>query len=240
MNDLMQALTAWDRRAFVEINHGLKNPFFDTVMPRISDLGLGHIQVLFILVCALLVAITAGEIRASSLFRDIQVAFVRRKSWIVPLLLAFAISGLGATAFKHTIDRDRPAWFYVHEHEAGRSLDVRVETVAGRRPIRVRGFLSGHTATSVALATAGTILFIRRKKLVPLVIAGWVLAGLISLSRIYIADHWPLDVVCGTILGILSGVAAVVIYRLRTLSGSPAVAPKEDSKVVADNSVAIG
>jgi len=240
MNDLMQALTAWDRRVFVEINHGLKNPFFDAIMPRISDLGLGHIQVLFILVCFLLVAVSAGEIHGKTLFRDIQGAFIRRRSWIVPLLLAFAISGLGATAFKHTVERDRPAWFYVHEHGAGRSLDVQVETVAGRRPLRVRGFLSGHTATSVALATAGTILFIRRKRLFPLVLAGWLLAGLISLSRIYIADHWPIDVVCGTILGILSGVAAVAIYRIRAPLAKPAATVKEDSAVAADKSAAIG
>src|SRR4051794_9408907 len=103
MKDLMQALTAWDRHVFVEINHGLKNPFFDAVMPRISDLGLGHIQVLFILACALIAAGVAGEIHIKSLFRDMQRAFVRRRSWVVPLLLAFAISGIGATLFKHSV-----------------------------------------------------------------------------------------------------------------------------------------
>ena len=240
MNDLMQALTAWDRHAFVEINHGLKNPFFDVVMPRISDLGLGHIQVLFILACAIIVAAVAGEVHSKTLFTDIQRAFIRRKSWVVPLLLAFAISGIGATLFKHSVDRDRPWWFYSHEHELGRSLDVRVETLAGRRPLRVRGFLSGHTATSVALATAGTILFIRRKKLLPLVVAGWLLAGLISLSRIYIADHWPIDVVCGGMLGALSGVVAVLLYRGRAPASASAKTLKEESATVADNSVAIG
>ncbi len=239
LHGLTSQLTAWDRHVFAGINHGLKNPFLDAVMPGISDLGLGHVQALFILACALIAAACAGEIRGRTAPRDIQKAFARRKSWVVPLLLALAISGIGATLFKHSIDRDRPSWFYYHEHQAGRNLDVRVETV-GRRPLRVHGFLSGHAATSVALAAAGTMLFWGRKRLHAVVAAGWLLAAIISLSRIYIADHWPLDVVCGAVLGILSGIGAVLLYRARTAAGSHAKGVKEESTETADNSVTAG
>lgn len=242
MDGPMRALTAWDRHVFTEVNHGLKNPLLDLVMPRISDLGLGHVQVLFILCCALLAAIRAGEIHARTLFADVQLAFVRRAGWVAPLLIAFAISGITATAFKHSVDRDRPYWYYYHEHLAGRSLDVRVETV-GRRPLRVHGFLSGHTATSVALATAATLLFRRRRRGALVIAAGWMLAALISLSRIYIADHWPLDVVCGAMVGVASGAAAVWLSRRWSANRRGREArreAREDLPAAADNSPSAG
>ena len=40
MHSLEHGITAWDRAAFLAINHGLKCPLLDFLMPRISDLGL--------------------------------------------------------------------------------------------------------------------------------------------------------------------------------------------------------
>lgn len=239
MDVFVQSLTAWDRRVFAEVNHGLKNPVLDAVMPRISDLGLGHVQVLFVLMCAIAAAWRRGEIGWRRLLSDSWTAIIHRSTWVSPILIAFALSGIGATLFKHSIDRDRPWWFYYHEHHAGRSLDINVETVIGRRPVRVRGFLSGHTATSVALATAGTMLFWRRRRLRPLVIGSWALACLISLSRIYIADHWPLDVVCGAALGIGCGLIAVSGYRhwIASVCHKPET---EESNPFTDNTVSTG
>jgi membrane-associated phospholipid phosphatase len=233
----VQALTAWDRRVFAEVNHGLKNPVLDVVMPRISDLGLGHIQVLFILFCAIFAGWRNGELRLRTLLPDMGRSIARRSWWVVPMLIAFVLSGIGATAFKRNVDRDRPAWFYYQEHLAGRSLDVHVETV-GRRPLRVHGFLSGHTSTSVALAMAATLLFWRRRRAALIIGTGWALSALISISRIYIADHWPLDVACGAILGVLSGIVAVWGYRkwTRTRRNRAAKDATEESSSAADNS----
>ncbi len=68
-------------------------------------------------------------------------------------------------------------------------------------------FPSGHTAASFASASA--IFFRTRKWGVPALI----LAALIGLSRLYLYVHFPTDVLCGALLGILCGFAAVWMVR---------------------------
>lgn len=69
------------------------------------------------------------------------------------------------------------------------------------------GFVSGHAANSFALATFFSLLFHNR----------WVTAGmffwasLVSYSRIYLGVHYPGDVLCGAILGVL---LAILVYTL--------------------------
>lgn len=61
-------------------------------------------------------------------------------------------------------------------------------------------FPSGHTAASFAAVAA---LFRKKSRLW---IPGTVLAAAIALSRIYLYVHYPSDVLCGVLLGILCGV----------------------------------
>jgi membrane-associated phospholipid phosphatase len=72
-----------------------------------------------------------------------------------------------------------------------------------------------------------------------MVFAGWAIACLISLSRIYIADHWPLDVVCGAVLGFVCGVAAVAGYRAWAASMRHR-SPTQESEGLKDNTVSTG
>ena len=218
MNDLGNALVEWDRSTFIALNHGLKNPALDLVMPVITDIGLGHVQAVIVIVLAVYLGIRAGEIRRKGLRNSTWAAIIARRSWIAPLLLSYALGGIAATALK-TIPRERPWWFYVHQHERGLDTDVRVLTVEGVYPLKVRGFPSGHTATTVGMATVLTWLYSRRRY-GPLMAAGlWVLAGIVALSRIYLASHWPLDIVGGAALGILSGIVSVLICRQWALTG---------------------
>ncbi len=69
-------------------------------------------------------------------------------------------------------------------------------------------FPSGHTAASFAAAVA--ILFSGRRLWGSLAI---VLAALIAFSRLYLFVHYPTDVICGLILGILCAVAAYFIMK---------------------------
>jgi undecaprenyl-diphosphatase len=71
------------------------------------------------------------------------------------------------------------------------------------------GFVSGHAANSFALATFLSLLF--RKKWVTIAIFIW--AALISYSRIYLGVHYPGDVICGALIGIL--IAAAISYLLK-------------------------
>ncbi len=215
MHSLEHAITAWDRAAFLAINHGLKCPLLDFLMPRISDLGLGHVAVLALLCVALWRGGRAIGLRWRTFVPGVPKALASQRSWLVPMLIAFAISGIASTVVKTVTERDRPWWFYHNEHQIGRDLDVHV-FLTRRPPMRVRGFPSGHTATTVALAVTSTLLLIRRRGPMRsgMLLAGiWMLTGLISLSRIYIADHWPIDAICGAMLGVVAGLAAPEVYR---------------------------
>ena len=66
-------------------------------------------------------------------------------------------------------------------------------------------FPSGHTA--IAFAGAGALLFQKNRWGIPAVI----LAALIGLSRLYLFCHYPTDVLCGALLGLLCGAIGVWI-----------------------------
>ncbi|MCL1973546.1 MAG: phosphatase PAP2 family protein [Bacteroidetes bacterium] len=71
------------------------------------------------------------------------------------------------------------------------------------------GFVSSHAANLFGLATLST--FIVRKKWLTLPL--FTLVSLIGYSRVYVGKHYPLDVLCGALLGILIG---WFIYKLYT------------------------
>jgi undecaprenyl-diphosphatase len=68
---------------------------------------------------------------------------------------------------------------------------------------------SGHAATSFAGAVALTYLFPRSAPYV------FVLALAIAFSRVYVGVHYPSDVLAGAALGVVVGLAVVLVVRLR-------------------------
>ncbi len=69
-------------------------------------------------------------------------------------------------------------------------------------------FPSGHTA--VTFCAAAVLVIFYRAKAVPAVI----LAFLIGLSRIYLAEHYVTDVAAGIVIGTLCGVAGYFLYKV--------------------------
>ena len=70
-------------------------------------------------------------------------------------------------------------------------------------------FFSGHASNSFALAFFFGKVVKRHFKMVNVILI--FIAGLISYSRIYIGVHYPLDIICGMIVGTIIG---IVFYRI--------------------------
>jgi undecaprenyl-diphosphatase len=71
-------------------------------------------------------------------------------------------------------------------------------------------FPSGHAATSFACAT---VLAAFAPRAAP---AFFVLASAIAYSRLYVGVHWPLDVVAGAALGVVTALLLLAISRRRS------------------------
>ena len=118
----------------------------------------------------------------------LALAVVRRRPSVFALVLvadvaAYLLADLG----KALVHRHRP-----FVHQLGPSTAT-------------HSFPSGHSATSFACAAVLASLAPRLR--VPL----YVLAVLITLSRLYNGDHYPLDVLAGAALG---SIVAVVVLRV--------------------------
>ncbi len=71
-------------------------------------------------------------------------------------------------------------------------------------------FVSSHASTTFALAT---ILWLLLGKQHSWLKWGFLWAALVSYSRIYVAAHYPLDVLAGTGVGVLSASLCALVYR---------------------------
>ena len=72
------------------------------------------------------------------------------------------------------------------------------------------GFVSSHAATTFALAAT---LWLLLGKQHPWLKWGFLWAAVVSYSRIYVAAHYPLDVLAGTGVGVLSAFLCVAVYQ---------------------------
>jgi undecaprenyl-diphosphatase len=84
-------------------------------------------------------------------------------------------------------------------------------------PDRGLGYVSGHSAVAVALATVASPFLGRRARRV-----AWTLAGLVCVARIYVGSHLPLDVVGGAALGWVAGALVLLVFGAPT--GQPSLA----------------
>jgi glycosyltransferase 2 family protein len=84
-------------------------------------------------------------------------------------------------------------------------------------PARGLGYVSGHSAVAVALATVASPYLGRRARRV-----AWILAGCVCLSRMYVGSHLPFDVIGGAALGWAAG--SLVLFVLGAPDPRPSLA----------------
>jgi undecaprenyl-diphosphatase len=117
----------------------------------------------------------------------------------IALLITLA-DQLSVHAFKEVFARLRPC----HTPE----LQGLVHTVNDKCGGQY-GFVSSHASNFFALATFLSFYFQRRY----LSILFLVLAAIVGYSRIYLGVHFPLDVICGGLLGVVVGVLVNALYQ---------------------------
>ena len=129
---------------------------------------------------------------------------------------AMILSALTTQLFKHIVNAPRPlTWFGAHYP------DIELPIAEGVRMNYWLSFPSGHTTSFFALAFVASILLTRnprchRTTSYILQILLFVAAALGGYSRIYLSQHFALDVFAGVVVGtLITLVCYVVFYRFK-------------------------
>ncbi|HOT14277.1 MAG TPA: phosphatase PAP2 family protein [Bacteroidales bacterium] len=108
----------------------------------------------------------------------------------VNIISTYIISGLAAQIIKRLIDAPRPIAFF--------EGTAHLHLVEGVKMATVHSFPSGHTASIFALSLC--LAFAWNKKITQVI---WLLlACIVAYSRMYLSQHFLIDVTAGSIIGI--------------------------------------
>lgn len=127
-----------------------------------------------------------------------------RYSWSLYLFAAQFLGGIISTIAKRAFDEPRPLLYFQENYS-----EITLPLVEGVRMYQMHSFPSGHTITAFALFF-GLSLIIKNKWLK---IFFFIMAALIGYSRVYLSQHFAIDVFVGSVIGILS---AWICYPLFT------------------------
>jgi membrane-associated phospholipid phosphatase len=122
--------------------------------------------------------------------------------------LSFLVSGLVAQLFKHLIHSPRPVLFFGPHG---------IHWIYGITRTGYASFPSGHTATIFAITTLLSLYFPGRRN----GILFFLIAALTGFSRIYLSEHFPVDVLGGLLTGVLISIGVYVIFRMQNLKRNP-------------------
>lgn len=177
-------IEALDKSLLLWLN-GFHTPFFDGVMWALS-----RTDTWLLLFGVLLVKLIQG--------REKRQQFLLLLAVVALVLLTDQLS---SHLVKPLVHRLRPT----HDPEIG----ALVHLVRGYRG-GAYGFFSSHASNTFGLATLLSLVFRRRLSMV--ILFSW--AALCSYSRIYLGVHYPGDILCGSLFGMM---LALGIYRLLSL-----------------------
>ena len=135
--------------------------------------------------------------------------FYKKKGWMVLLVFALTIvlSDQTCNLLKNSVCRLRPS----HTEAIAEQIHL-VQKPDGNRYFGGKyGFPSAHASNSMALAFLVIFFLSNGKKLVAAAMILWSL--LMAYTRLYLGVHYPLDILCGFILGSCYALLMCFIHR---------------------------
>jgi membrane-associated phospholipid phosphatase len=133
-------------------------------------------------------------------------AIIKRYYLSIGIVAGYLLSGLFAQLGKRLLNAPRPKAFF-------ESMGETVYQVPGVEVHLAGSFPSGHTASAFALAVF--LMLALPNRLLGFIFL--ILACLVGYSRIYLSQHFPLDVWAGAMIGTFSGV--FVYWRMKKTQG---------------------
>lgn len=181
---MSEALVHFDRQLFYFINHDLGNAFFDGIMPYMRNPRFWIPLYVFIIgFCIWRYKKTGAKI-------------------VILLALTAGVADFtSASLIKPTVKRIRPC----REVTLGDTDINRVACGTGY------SFPSTHATDHFAMAAFLILLFYKKWRWIALWATLW--AGIICFAQVYVGVHYPIDVLGGTIYGILIGSLFAFLFK---------------------------
>jgi len=190
--NFLETLDRWDKDAFLYLNK-MHTPWLDPIMDWISY---SMVPVAIILLLTIFFGVKA---------------FGKKAALLVFLALAnFGVTdAVSSRLFKPFFERLRPC----HSPEFEGVFHTVGKCWGGKF-----GFVSSHAANTFGIAVFLWLIFRKRWPLFGLMVP---YAILVSYTRIYLAKHYPLDLVGGAALGAMSAFGFYSIWKLFLLRTGP-------------------
>jgi len=123
--------------------------------------------------------------------------------FIPGIALTIGMTNETSDILKASVGRLRPCW----NEELSAMVHLVKDGCGGQF-----SFVSAHAANSFAIATFFGITYRNKTALILLLV--W--AGIVAYSRIYIGVHYPLDIICGALIGVVFAYAiAMLVLKLQ-------------------------
>ena len=182
---ILQTLDRFDKWLFQKVNGQWTNSLFDSVFPFLRQSNIWMPLYLFLFV------FVALNFKKNSWW------------WILFFMCTVALTDMiGTRLFKHLFERLRPC----SDPEFASSVRMIINDCAGGY-----SFISNHAANHFGLATF--LYFTLRHYFPKWIWIAYLWAAAVSYSQVYVGVHYPFDVICGALVGIIFGLFTAMFFN---------------------------